>query len=179
MDSDELVSILKQKFQGVDREVIRAVLEDNDNRLAAAEEALRSVASRQGGSGTGPSGRPVRLCFSAEISAWRRAFLGHAATLVPTQLGQHGNHAPKRLSERSHPRGSVRTGVDQNIRCFSTPLRVFRSPYAPTDVRAAQALCRECMRTTIMWLVSVQLITPTPLCYRSPGCGMLQHVARV
>ena len=61
MDSDELVSILKQKFQGVDREVIRAVLEDNDNRLAAAEEALRSVATRQGGSGTGPSGRPVRL----------------------------------------------------------------------------------------------------------------------
>ncbi len=95
MDSDELVSILKQKFQGVDREVIRAVLEDNDNRLAAAEEALRAVAARQGGSGTGPSGRPVRLKFSAEISAGRSAFLGRAATLALTQPSQRGSHAPR------------------------------------------------------------------------------------
>ena len=69
MDSDELVSILKQKFPSVDREVIRAVLEDNDNRLAAAEEALRAVATRQGSSGTGTSGRPVRYESLRQISA--------------------------------------------------------------------------------------------------------------
>jgi len=116
MDSDELVSILKQKFQGVDREVIRAVLEDNDNRLAAAEEALRAVATRQGSSGTGPSGRPVRLSCSAEISAWRSAFLGRTATLAFTQPSQHGNHAPESLCLRSHPRGSVCTGADLHQR---------------------------------------------------------------
>ena len=60
MDVEELVSILQDKFTNVDRQVIRAVLEENDNRLAAAEEALRSLSARQDSGGAGPSGRAVR-----------------------------------------------------------------------------------------------------------------------
>lgn len=60
MDAEELVSILQDKFSGIDRQVIRAVLEENDNRLAAAEEALRSFSTRQNSGGAGPSGRAVR-----------------------------------------------------------------------------------------------------------------------
>lgn len=60
MDAEELVSILQDKFTNIDRQVIRAVLEENDNRLAAAEEALRSLSTRQDSGGAGPSGRPVR-----------------------------------------------------------------------------------------------------------------------
>ena len=78
-DSDDLhVSILHQKFQSLNKEVIRAVLEENDNRLAAAEEALRTMVARQGGSGTGPSGRPVRYDALQEISPRPRAIYGWA-----------------------------------------------------------------------------------------------------
>ena len=58
MDIEELVSILQDKFTTIDRAVIRSVLEENDNRLAAAEEALQSLSARQ--DGAGPSGRAVR-----------------------------------------------------------------------------------------------------------------------
>ena len=129
MDSDELVSILKQKFQGVDREVIRAVLEDNDNRLAAAEEALRSVATRQGGSGTGPSGRPVRHKVSAQISAGRRAY--HACTVVlgSTQPCQHSDPACKRLLGDRIPARAYALKADHRLQVsFRWKHQLFRLP---------------------------------------------------
>lgn len=69
MDVEELVSILHDKFTGIDRQVIRAVLEENDNRLAAAEEALRVLSTRQDSGGAGPSGRAVRAHPWSQITA--------------------------------------------------------------------------------------------------------------
>ena len=75
MDKEDLVDLLLERYPTFSPDTIRAVLDQNDCRLSAAEQALEAMSSRQGTGGASTSAAGVRV-----LIGW--CMMQHAGHLV-------------------------------------------------------------------------------------------------